>query len=440
MKRSGLLLIAVSVAVPLYWFGGLWSKDPLAIFSQYLGSIALVVMGISQLLATRGRWLEAVFGGLDRIYVLHKWLGISAMAMILVHDTVDAEIDGKGPETLLTDLGETLGEISLYGLLILVTISLVTFIPYHLWHWTHRFMGALFAFGAAHYLMIMKPFSVLDPLGLYIASFCLLGILCYVYTLIPIGSRAATHRYRVSETHADGGALVVELEPEARGLRHQAGQFAFLRFHVDGAEEIHPFSISSAPRDDRSLRFTMKSLGDWTRAAPSRLEPGTMVSVEGPFGHFLKRRKEPQVWIAAGVGITPFVGAVESLQADGPPVDLYYCFRSRAKAPHLAEIERLAADNNVVQLHLAESGKDPRLNAVRIWRDIGDDLTRRHVSFCGPTSMAKSLRDDLGKHGVSPRRFHSEAFEIRSGIGVLTMGRWLLRLFAHKTASQQNHH
>jgi len=40
--------------------------------SQYFGSAALIVMAISQLLATRFRVLEVIFGGLDRIYVLHK--------------------------------------------------------------------------------------------------------------------------------------------------------------------------------------------------------------------------------------------------------------------------------------------------------------------------------------------------------------------------------
>ena len=53
--------------------------------SQYFGSTALIIMAISQLLATQFRFLEIIFGGLDRIYALHKWLGIGTLAFILMH-------------------------------------------------------------------------------------------------------------------------------------------------------------------------------------------------------------------------------------------------------------------------------------------------------------------------------------------------------------------
>ena len=79
MRPLGLLLVAASLAVPIPWFAALAGQhDPIALLSQYFGSAALIVMAISQLLATRFRVLEVIFGGLDRIYVLHKWLGIRA--------------------------------------------------------------------------------------------------------------------------------------------------------------------------------------------------------------------------------------------------------------------------------------------------------------------------------------------------------------------------
>jgi predicted ferric reductase len=95
-------------------------------------------------------------GDLDRICVVHKWLGIGAMAAVLLHDTIDAEMDGLGAETFIVELAETLGEISLYGLLILVTLTVATFVPYHLWRWNHKFIGALFAFAAVHYAFTLS--------------------------------------------------------------------------------------------------------------------------------------------------------------------------------------------------------------------------------------------------------------------------------------------
>ena len=161
MALSPLVLVvtAVALGVPFIWWPSIaQGRDVSALFSQYLGIWALIAMALLQFIATRWPGVEAVFGGLDRGYVLHKWLGIGAMAAILLHDTIDAEMDGLGRETALVELAETLGELSLYGILILVVITIATFIPYHLWRWTHRLMGFFFMAGAFHYLFILSHF------------------------------------------------------------------------------------------------------------------------------------------------------------------------------------------------------------------------------------------------------------------------------------------
>ena len=265
MRLPGLILIAAALFLPAIWFAGMTADHhPIAVFSQYLGTVAIIAMGIVQLLATRWHGLETVFGGLDRIYVLHKWLGIGALAMILAHDTIDAELSGV-TETVLSELGETLGEISLYGLLILVTMTIATFIPYHLWKWTHKFMGAFFAASAIHYLLVIKPFGVWEPVGLYVNAFCVLGIVCYAYTLVPFGRLQGRRGYRVTAVEQTGGAVAMDLAPAGSGLPHRAGQFVFLGFQGGeggpAMKEVHPFTVSSAPREDRSLRLTVKPLG-----------------------------------------------------------------------------------------------------------------------------------------------------------------------------------
>ena len=190
LKKSGLALIAVALATPIAFLPPLAAKfDPIALFSQYLGMAALIAMAITQIIATRFKFVEFLFGGLDRSYILHKWLGIGAMVAILLHDTIDAEMRDIGAETLLVEVAETAGEISLYGILILIIISIATFIPYHLWMWTHRLIGTFFALSAFHYFFILKPFSNLDALGAYVGVFCILGMLSYVYKLLPQAAR-----------------------------------------------------------------------------------------------------------------------------------------------------------------------------------------------------------------------------------------------------------
>jgi predicted ferric reductase len=429
MRPLGLLLVAAALAVPIPWFAALAGQhDPIALLSQYFGSAALIVMAISQLLATRFRVLEVIFGGLDRIYVLHKWLGISALAFILLHDTIDAEMDGLGAETLLVEVAETFGEISLYGILALVVITIATFVPYHLWRLTHRFIGGFYAASAFHFAFILKPFALTDPAGLYVLAFCVIGILSYLYTLLISGRLANAHDYVVDSVGRAGDALAVTLAPAGRGMRQAPGQFAFVRFDAPGFTEPHPFTISQGPADDRRIRFTIKPLGDFTDVLGSALKSGAKAKVAGPYGRFQRKSGGgPEVWIAAGIGVTPFVAWAEALEADAPPVWLFYCIKSRENAAHLDTLEAIAAANADFNLVLVESGKAPRLTAATIAQSINAPVSEISAAFCGPKPMRETLQRDFQALGLRRSRFHFEEFEIRSGIGLRLMLAWFLK-------------
>ncbi|MGV8664049.1 FAD-binding oxidoreductase, partial [Pseudomonas aeruginosa] len=94
----------------------------------------------------------------------------------------------------------------------------------------------------------------------------------------------------------------------------RAGQFAFLS--CDRLEVAHPFTIASADRGCGDVRFSIKALGDYARRLQDSLEVGSRVEVEGPYGCFYFRRglAGGQVWVAAGIGVTPFIACLESMQ------------------------------------------------------------------------------------------------------------------------------
>ncbi|MBN9060435.1 MAG: ferric reductase-like transmembrane domain-containing protein, partial [Rhizobiales bacterium] len=52
---------------------------------QLTGVVAIVFMSVAMLLALRPRALEGWFGGLDKMYRLHKWLGIGALVLSILH-------------------------------------------------------------------------------------------------------------------------------------------------------------------------------------------------------------------------------------------------------------------------------------------------------------------------------------------------------------------
>lgn len=425
MNPIGLILIVVTVAFPAFQLFALPNvSDQVALFSQYLGLAALILMSWGQIMSTRMPGIETLFGGLDRVYVLHKWAGIAAMVAVLLHDTIDAEMRGLGRETVLNEIAETLGEISLYGLLILVVISIATFIPYHLWKWTHKVMGALFVAGSFHFIFIMKPFAMSDPAGLYTGAFCLAGFAAYIWMLLPDRMRPSK-AFSVTRLEETGGALAITLKPVGKPLKANPGQFGVLRFEGADNSEPHPFSFSKID-DDGTLRVTVKALGDFTSRLGASLEVGQQVHIQGPFGRFRFLGKSPEVWIAGGIGITPFLAWAHALDAGRPSVELFFCAKSRQDAPHLEELEALAKSKTNLNLHTMFSSENRRLTADIVSEVSACDLSHARVSYCGPLSLREALQTGLRRNGVGPRRFQYEEFEFRTGIGLKQLAAWVL--------------
>lgn len=136
--------------------------------------------------------------------------------------------------------------------------------------------------------------------------------------------------------------------------------------------------------------------------------------------------RDPQVWIGAGVGITPFLAFAESLKSrETGPVKLYYCVRERDDIPYAVELERIAEQAGNLELVIVNSNEGVRLTPDRIAADLGGDLSRAHVFFCGPVAMRKALRNGLVLKGLRASRFHFEQFEMRTGIGLNALAAWL---------------
>jgi predicted ferric reductase len=426
MNPIGFLVIAATALFPAYQLFTLPNvADKIALFSQYLGLAALILMAWGQVLSTRLRGIETVFGGMDRVYVLHKWVGIIAMAALLLHDTIDADMRGLGRETALNELAETLGEVSLYGLLILVVISVATFIPYHLWKWTHKAMGTMFAAGAFHFFFIMKPFVMSDPAGLYTGFFCAAGLAAYIWTLLPETLRPS-YGYKIADLQTTGDALAITLSPTGKPLRPIPGQFGVLQFTGGGMAEPHPFSLSKID-ESGSLRVTIKALGDFTGRLKQAAQIGQDVHVQGPFGRFRHTGKTPEIWVAGGIGVTPFLAWAHALEKSARQVELFYCVKSRNQAPHLAELEALAGAKANLNLHVIASSEGNRLSAKMISQIVQGNLSKIHVSFCGPVALREALRNGLAIYGVSARNFQYEEFEFRTGIGLKALAAWVLR-------------
>ncbi|MBF5003541.1 ferredoxin reductase family protein [Diaphorobacter caeni] len=426
---------------------GAWALRQHALYLSGLLSVGL--MSLCMLLALRQPWMERVVGGMDQVYRLHKWAGIGAGGTAIAHwlakesggwiKEVWGSAGRPAREAMLAWAGalrspaKDIGEIAFYILLGLLLVTLCQqLLNYRRWRWTHRAMPLIYLALVCHSVVLMPARFWLGPLGVWVAlMFTVGGVAACVSLMGRIGrSRIVDARIeRVTMADGDDGRqpfeLVCAMPRDWRGFR--PGQFAFLSF--DRAEGAHPFTIASAPmalglsaRGEPLLRFVIKPLGDCTSALAALLRVGQCVQIEGPYGRFDAKGKvgRDQVWIAGGVGITPFLAFLEARQPmpdgtsrvpDAGDVQMHYCTRDAARDALLMRLRQLC-EQAVPAVHLsvhdAAAGDFfvPELLAQQGARGID-------IWFCGPAALGTVLKDACGRIGAGRWRLHRELFVMR---------------------------
>lgn len=408
-----------------------WALRQQGLYLTGLWSIAL--MSLAMVLATRPPWLERPLGGMDRVYRLHKWAGILAITVAAGHWLVEMSDDvlkalvgreGRLPKEkytgileVLRKLAEDMGEWAIYAALAMLAITLWKRFPYRNWRHLHRFMPVLYLMLAFHAALLAPPVYWGRPVGLLLAVLLVAGVTAALLSLAGrIGRRRRVAGTVAAIDQAAGDVAEVRCQLGTGWRGHRPGQFAFITF--DGAEGAHPFTIASAHRGDGLITFQIKGLGDYTRGLASRLRPGQPVLVEGPYGRFdvaRCRTDARQIWIAGGIGVTPFLAWLESLQAQpqqAPTAELHYCTRDRQADPFVGRLEALCASLPTIRLQVHGARQGETLTGERL-AGSGATAGPAEVWFCGPRGLADTLRQGLEGIWRGRLRFHQEAFEMR---------------------------
>jgi predicted ferric reductase len=422
------------VADPVVLHTGAFSQLQFPLIN-YTGIIAMGMMSISLLLALRSVAVEPYVGGLDKSYRLHKWLGVGALGLaiahwilisvpgwlVALHLAAPPSRSGGPPRAatgsaLMQSLqgpGRTIGQVCFYSTVVLVVLALIHWFPYRYFLKTHRLLAIVFLLLVFHSLVLLKPDYWTHAISYVIAALMAAGSAAAIYMLFRrVGrTRQAVGEIEAVTSHQDGRVLGVNVCLKDRWVPHEAGQFAFVSF--DDAEGPHPFTISSTWKGDGRLTFMIKGLGDYTRGLPAQLKPGALVTVEGPYGQFtFGGGQQHQIWISAGIGITPFVSRMQHLAMwpDGKSIDLFHSTAVRDDVI-LGQLAQLAASAKV-RLHVSIASEMGRLTAAQIRHEFRD-WKSSDIWFCGPVEFGKDLRKDFLASGLPAGSFHQELFHLR---------------------------
>ena len=367
--------------------------------------------------------------GFDRLSVWHRWNGHLCIDLVVAHVVftvwgyalMDKFTIGKEISTMLGGgiypgmITATIGTAMLIAVVATSVVIVKRRLRYEWWYAVHLLAYAGIALSWFHEIPTGNEL-VLDQAaadywrGLYVAT---LAILVAFRLLMPL-LQLVRYRLRVAELVEEGPG-VVSLRIAGRNLdrmRAEPGQFFLWRF-LDRrrAWSAHPFSLSAAP-DGRSLRITVKALGDHT-ARLRGVRPGTLVLAEGPFGVFTQsaRRREKVLLIAGGIGITPIRSMVERMRGD---VVVVYRAVGASDLVLRDELDGLAATHGFAVHYVVgdHRGEGARLLSPEHLGELVPDAAERDVFLCGPPAMADAIRKNLRAAGVPRRHVHLERFAL----------------------------
>jgi predicted ferric reductase len=394
------------------------------------GLVAVYLALIQVLLLARLPPVERLVG-FDRLTVWHRRNGKVCISLVVAHVVlITLGYAGTDQISIPSEVSRlfssypgmitaTVGTVLMVGVVVSSLVIVRRRLRYEAWYFVHLSVYAGIALSYVHQIPTGNEFTANTAqadywIGLYLLTLALL--LCF-----RVGWptwRAFRHGLRVAEVTREAPG-VVSLRITGRRLDRldaRAGQFMVWRFLTRGRWwQAHPFSLSAAP-DGRSLRLTVKDVGDFTGRI-GELRPGTAVLAEGPFGTFTAvRRRRPRVaLIAGGIGITPIRALFEELPAGPGELALIYRAIEEEDVVFRGELEEIARERGAELFFVLGDHRTPAgselLSPERLLEMV-PDIAEREVYLCGPEAMMVRTEGSLRGAGVPGDQIHSERFAL----------------------------
>lgn len=422
---GGGAIISLTIVTMLSWFLLRPIGQPTSRYlGEMLGTIAILLFSCALVLATKAPFLERFFGGLDRMYVWHRWSAIAGVALLFPHYILVTSVQNTSKNTL----GNALGFIALFGLVFLLLWALVPRLPvigrhiranYQHWFTLHRLTGLFVITGLVHGFFVDPVLQHVPVLLAWYLTVAAMGTIAYLYQelLHPFFRRQWQHSYTVAAINRlNQNTAEVVLAPVAQPVSFVPGQFVFVRFGGAYGWERHPFTVSSAPQE-RLLCLSIKGLGDYTQRLIKTLQSGIPARVGRAFGMFdYQSGGHRQVWIAGGIGVTPFRSWIRAFSTKPPveyDIDFYYTIRNEDEALFLDEIASAAEQYPTFRSHLMYSQREGSLTMGQIVASCKGSISEKEIYMCGPSKMTGKFQQALRKLGVPSHRIHFEHFNFR---------------------------
>lgn len=417
--------ILISVLPSLIWLAGTGLEgaagSPSLIFRS-LGKLAafsgISAYALTAVLSLRHPFIHRTFGGFIPTYRAHHLFGKLGVFIIVLHPiflSLSAWSSSNSVWAIwdVTQQVQLLGIIALLGMLLVVGVTIWSQVRHQQWIAIHRWFGWLLPLMFIHALMARSDMVQNPWLYGYIIVITGLGTVAFLLASVLHNVIFKRLRYKVVEVNRiEDSVTEIVLKPSAQAMKYIPGQFAYLTLISPLIDrEPHPFSLSTYTNGPY-IRFVIKELGDYTRKI-KYIRPGTEAFLEGPYGNFsyTKSQNPSQVWIAGGVGITPFLSMARSLaNIENYNITLFYAAQDLGDAVFLNELIEIRKLRPKALDVVAVTEKISGYITIDMIKQEVSDLSSQDYFICGPPIMMKTLRRALAQAGVEPERIFLEDF------------------------------
>lgn len=385
--------------------------------SKAAGVAGVCAFSLSLILGCRTRWLERSFGSLGHAYHVHHQVGVAVIVLTALHLFFSAlpffAVDLPATLDFLGDLSDPViatGWLALGLLLAGVFFSYLRSIRRRHWRWIHRTLVLAFPMSLLHFWLGASDLGAGELLA------AAAGLLALIFLVLQFAIPALLRpnfSYRVTEVKALGPHdAELSLLPENTPLCFSPGQYAFFSVHAENcgiSADFHPYTLDSSP-DERGLRIAVRALG-YDSSRLLQVKPGTLARVEGPYGNLLASLdpERPQLWIAGGIGVTPFLSYVRRWKNSPARMEKIVLIRLVKHEPDNLFASELSAVSGLRTFAHVDDQEGPPAVAEL----LPEDWRVRDIALSGPSVMVKRFRRELRKMGAGKagQKIRSEEFD-----------------------------
>lgn len=223
---------------------------------------------------------------------------------------------------------------------------------------------------------------------------------------------------RIVDLSHDVKALFLRL-PAAEEFRFEAGQYVDV---ILSGGRRRSFSIACPPGAARLLELHVRRVvgGEFTDALFTKDMVRSLLTIEGPLGHFVYRAAAngPLLFIGGGTGIAPLLSIAQDLAGRGidRPLHWYWGVRSERDLYAERELRELCARRPNWRYVPVLSEPSPAWTGRRGWVHEAAMSELANLAECeiyasGPPALIAAVRRDFPARGVDPVRLSVDSFE-----------------------------